>query len=66
MTSNVGNCNRGDPTIGEPTDPPHIPWIVYTYGLDGFAREHAMTHNPNVMGHPFPPNTRAVDRKSVV
>ena len=44
----------------EPIDPPHIPWTIYAYGLDGFARECVVPCNPNVMGYPFPPNTRAV------
>ncbi|KAK9988574.1 hypothetical protein SO802_028813 [Lithocarpus litseifolius] len=48
-----------EPIAGELIDPPHLPWTVYAYGPNGFAREHVMPHNPNVMGYPFPPNTRA-------
>ena len=54
---NVGNCNRGGPAASEPIDPPHIPWKVYAYCPDGFARERIMPRNPNVMGYPFPTNT---------
>ncbi|KAK9991787.1 hypothetical protein SO802_026772 [Lithocarpus litseifolius] len=32
---------------------------VYAYDPDGFARECVVPRNPNVMGHPFPSNTRA-------
>jgi len=48
------------PTVGEPIGPPHLPWTIYAYGPDGFAQKRAMPRNPNVMGYPFPSNTRAV------
>ena len=38
----------------EPIDPSHLSWMVYAYGLDGFARERAVSRNPNVMGYPIP------------
>ena len=44
----------------KPIDHPHLPWTVYAYGSDGFAREPTVPRNPNVMGYPFPPNTRAM------
>ena len=34
--------------------------MVYAYGPDGFAQECVMPYNLNVMGYPFPPNTRAM------
>ena len=34
--------------------------MVYAYGPDGFTQKCVMPHNPNVMGYPFPPNTRVV------
>ena len=46
--------------VSSPIDPPHLPWLVYTSSPDGFSREHPMGRNPNVMGYPFPPSTRAV------
>ena len=39
---------------GGPVDPPRLPWAAYTYGPDGFAWEHLVRRNPNVMGYPFP------------
>ncbi|KAK9993816.1 hypothetical protein SO802_023519 [Lithocarpus litseifolius] len=51
---------QGGPVAGESSDPPHIPRMVYAYSLDGFVREHVVPHNPNVMGYPFPFNTRAL------
>ena len=54
MITNVGNFNKGD----------LYQWAhwssTHAYSLDGFAREHVVPRNPNVMGYPFPPNTRAV------
>ena len=35
-------------------------WTIYAYGPDGFAREHVVPCNPNVIGYPFPLNTRVV------
>ncbi|KAL0015416.1 hypothetical protein SO802_002485 [Lithocarpus litseifolius] len=52
-------CQLGGPITDEPIDPQHLPWTVYAYGLNGFARKHAMPCNPNVMGYLLPPNTRA-------
>ena len=40
--------------------PSHLPWTVYAYGRDGFARECIVPCNLNVMGYSFPPNTRVV------
>ena len=42
------------PIPSVPIDPPHLPWIVYTYGPDGFAREGPVPRNKNVIGYPFP------------
>ncbi|KAK9996493.1 hypothetical protein SO802_021179 [Lithocarpus litseifolius] len=50
--------NKEKPNANELIGPPHLPWTVYAYGFDGFARERAMPHNPNVIGYHFPPNTR--------
>ena len=50
----------GGPVEGEPIDLPHIPWTVYAYGLNGFARERVLSCNPNVIGYSFPPNTQAM------
>lgn len=36
-----------------PIDPLHLPWIVYAYGVDGFAREHPVPRNSNLMVYPF-------------
>ena len=40
-----------------PIDPPHLPWKIYAYGPNGFAREHPVPHNTNVMGYPFTDST---------
>ena len=40
--------------MGGPVNPSHLPWSIFTYGFDGFARELLMGQNPNVMGYPFP------------
>ena len=40
--------------------PPHLPWLVYAYGPDGFAREHPVGRNLNVMGYPFLASTQVV------
>ena len=47
-------------TMGGPINPPHLPWLVYTYGPDGFAWERPMRCNPNVRGYPFPQGIRVV------
>ena len=36
---------------GTPIDPSRLPWLVYTYGFDGFACECVMDCNTNVMGY---------------
>ncbi|KAL0004811.1 hypothetical protein SO802_012372, partial [Lithocarpus litseifolius] len=48
----------GGPTASEPINPSHLPWMVYTYDPDGFARERPEPRNPNVMGYHFPPSTQ--------
>ena len=58
MAFNGGKLLQEDLTPSEPIDPPHLPWTVYAYGPDGFAREHAVPRNPNFIGNPFPQNTR--------
>ena len=60
MASKGGKLQQEEPAAGEPIDSPHLPWMVYAYDLDGFAQEHVVPRNPNVMGYPFPPNTQAV------
>ena len=45
------------PVTGGPVDLPHLPYSVYTYGPDGFARERPVGRNPNIMGSPFPSST---------
>ena len=37
MASKGGKLQQEEPTAGEPIDPPHLPWMVYAYDLDGFA-----------------------------
>ena len=56
-------CQVG-PTMGTPIDPPHLPWLVYVYGPNSFACEHAMGRNTNVMGYPFLKGTRAMSYPS--
>ena len=46
--------------MGGPANPPHLPWLVYTYGTNGFAQGCPVGCNLNVMGYPFPQDTRAV------
>ncbi|KAK9998069.1 hypothetical protein SO802_017672 [Lithocarpus litseifolius] len=41
------------PTVGALIDHPHLPWLVYAYDPDGFAREHPVRHNTNVTGNLF-------------
>ena len=41
------------PLVGGPINPTHLPWSIYTYGPDGFAWEHLVGHNLNVMAIPF-------------
>ncbi|XP_030933739.1 uncharacterized protein LOC115959448 [Quercus lobata] len=52
------------PAAGELIDPPHLLWTVYAYGLNGFAWECVVPHNPNIMGNPFPPKTWAMSLSS--
>ena len=54
------NLLQEDPTTSVLIDPPHLPWTVYAYDPDGLTWECVMPRNPNVMGYPFPPNTRVV------
>lgn len=42
------------------TPPPHLPWSVYTYGPDGFARECPLGRNTNVIGYRFLPSTQVM------
>ena len=53
------SCQAG-PTAGAPIDPPHLPWSVYVYGLDGFAHDRPVGRKTNVMGYPFLEGTRAM------
>ena len=45
-------------------DPPRLPWSVYAYGPDGFARERHVGRNTNVTGYPFLKGTRVVSSLS--
>ena len=49
----MGYLCQASPTAGTFIDPSRLPWSVYTYGPNGFACEHAMGHNTNVMGYLF-------------
>ena len=49
-------CQVG-PAAGAIIDPPRLPWSVYAYGPGGFAWEHPVGRNTNVMGYPFPEGT---------
>lgn len=35
-------------------DPPHLPWLVYAYGPDGYAQECPVGHNTNVTVYTVP------------
>ena len=48
------------PATGGPIDLRHLPWSVYAYGPDGFARKRLVGHNLNIIGYPFPLSTGAV------
>ena len=48
------------PSLSVPIDPAQLPWMVYAYSPNGFARECPMPRNPIVMGYPLAPGTRAV------
>ena len=56
-------CQEGL-TIGALIDPPHLPWLVYAYDPDDFAREHPIGRNINVMVYPFLEGTRDVSSLS--
>ena len=60
----VENLQQEEPTASELIDPLHLPWMVYAYGLDGFAWEHVVPYDLNVMGYPFPPITLAASFSS--
>ena len=60
MASNGGKLQQEEVVASGPINPPHLPWTVYAYGLDGIVRERALPCNPNVMGNLFPPNTQVV------
>jgi len=49
-------CQEG-PVTGALIIPPCLPWLVYAYGLDGFAQERPIDRNKNVIGYPFPDDT---------
>ena len=52
-------CQEG-PAAGVIINPPHLPWSVYAYGPDSFARERPVGRNTNVTGYLFPKGTRAI------
>ena len=37
-----------------------LPWLIFGYGPDGFAWEHLVGRNSNVMGYPFLNGTQVV------
>ncbi|KAK9997968.1 hypothetical protein SO802_017571 [Lithocarpus litseifolius] len=37
----MGYLCQASPAASAPIDPPHLPWSVYVYGLDGFSCERA-------------------------
>ena len=41
-----------------------MPWLVYAYDPDGFAQERPIGRNKNVIGYPFPDDTRVVSSLS--
>ena len=41
------------PAPSVPINPPHLPWKVYAYDPNGFARERLVPRNTNFMGYPF-------------
>ena len=53
--------SQAGPVASAPINSPHLTWLVYAYGPNGFARERPMGCNPNVMAYPFPSSTRAVN-----
>ena len=48
------------PAVSAFIDPPRLPWSVYAYGPNGFACEHVVGHNTNVMAYPFLKGTQVV------
>ena len=56
-------CQEG-PTANAIINPPCLPWSVYVYGPDGFARERHVGRNTNVIGYPFLKGTRVVSSLS--
>ena len=56
-------CQEG-PVAGTLIDPPYLPWLVYAYDPDGFAQERPIGRNKNVIGYPFPDDTRVVSSLS--
>ena len=48
------------PAASASIDRPSLPWSVYVYGPDGFAREQPIGRNINVTSYPFPDGTRTV------
>ena len=45
-------CQAG-PAVGALIDPPRLPWSVYAYSPNGFARERPIMRNTNVTGYHF-------------
>ena len=61
IASNGGKVLQEELVADKPIDFPHLPWTIYAYGPNGFARERAVPNNPNVIGYPFPLNTWAMN-----
>ena len=47
----MGCSCQASPAVDAPLHSPRLPWLVYVYGLDGFARERAVGLNTNAMGY---------------
>ncbi|KAK9997980.1 hypothetical protein SO802_017583 [Lithocarpus litseifolius] len=48
------------PTTSALIDAPRLPWLVYAYSPNSFARECPVGHNTNVTGYPFPKGTQTL------
>ena len=53
------SCQVG-PVAGAPINSPHLPWSIYVYGPNSFARKCPMCRNTNDMGYLFLKGTQAM------
>ena len=56
-------CQEG-PIVSFLIDPSCLPWSIYSYSPNGFAREHPVSHNTNVTSYPFPKGTQTMSSPS--